>query len=64
MALIPQVIEDRIKALEDTVEYLEEKTALLEEALAPRTVDIEVHDAMMRGVYSFEEIEDVNSNIG
>jgi len=64
MALIPQAIEDRIKALEDTVAYLEDKTALLEEALAPRIVEPEVHDAMMRGVYSFEEIEDVDSNIG
>ena len=50
MALIPQAIEDRIKALEDAITEIEDRQALLEEALAP--IDIE-----------FEEIEDGDSNI-
>jgi hypothetical protein len=63
MALVPKEIDDRITALEESNASLEERLALVEEALAPRIVDIEVHDEMMN-TYIFEEEEDVDSNIG
>ena len=49
MALIPQAVEDRIKALEDAIAEMEDRQALIEEALAPIEID--------------EEKEDVYSNI-
>ncbi|GAG01380.1 unnamed protein product [marine sediment metagenome] len=36
MSLIPQSVEDRIKALEDAIAETQDKQALIEEALAPK----------------------------
>ena len=41
MALIPQAVEDRIKALEDAIAEMEDRQALIEEALAPIEIDEE-----------------------
>ena len=44
MGLIPQAVEDRIKALEDAIVEIEDRQALLEEALAPIEITEETED--------------------